>query len=296
MKYAVLQISRGSIHLIIREQSDLVCWEKRTFTPPKRMLLESSTIQDILDLIEEMIEIARLQGVPVWDLYACMDLGMSTILNVNAILTRSKSELALPIHVLKQDEEALWGWMGKRLGLSLREGATAWIDISHNALFCVLGEQQQIHQTERIQWSLLERTTHYWGKVPDRLTSQEVSNVQTNIQDRLRSLHWKKRPHNLIVTGYPVQILQQLFPLESNGSHHGTSLSRATLRQWIDHLSSSTRKHRLRLIQDEAWADGILTTALLLLELCNTSFKDSFIMSDGVLAFGILASIPTNTP
>ena len=48
------------------------------------------------------------------------------------------------------------------------EMVTAWIDISHNAIFCVLGENGQVHQIERLQWSLLERTTHYWGKEPDR--------------------------------------------------------------------------------------------------------------------------------
>ena len=86
MKYAVIQISRGKIQLLIREGSDLICWEQRSFTPPPRMLLESTTIQEILDLIEEMIELGRLQGVPVWEIYACMDLGMSTILNVSSIL------------------------------------------------------------------------------------------------------------------------------------------------------------------------------------------------------------------
>ena len=146
MKYAVLQISRGTVHLLIREDSDLICWEKRNFTPPPRMLLESTTIQEILDLIEEMIELSRLQGVPIWEIYACMDLGMSTILNVNGILQRSKTELTLPIYSLKTDEEALWGWVGKTYGLQLRDGPTAWIDISHNAIFCVLGENGQVHQ------------------------------------------------------------------------------------------------------------------------------------------------------
>ena len=79
------------------------------------MLLESATIQEILDLIEEMIELARLQGIPVWEIYACMDLGMSTILNVNGILQRSKAELALPIHSLKQMKRACGAGLAKRM-------------------------------------------------------------------------------------------------------------------------------------------------------------------------------------
>ena len=297
MKYAVLQVSRGEIHLLIREGEDLKCWERRRFLPPARMLLETRTIQEVLDLIEEMIELARLQGVPVWELYACMDLGMSTILNVNSILQRSKTELALPIHILKQDEEAMWGWMGKSMGLDLKDGPTAWINISHNALFCVLGENGQVHQVERIQWSLLERTSHYWGKTPDKYKTNDLIAMKTDIEMRLKQLSWVKRPHNLILTGTAVDQFQHLFPLpEGDDSYHNKSLSRAILRQWIDHLSHTHRKQRQRIMgKDSKWVDGILTTALLLMELCNRSFKDSFQMSDGETSLGILASITSQS-
>ena len=291
MKYAVLQISRGTVHLLIREDSDLICWEKRNFTPPPRMLLESTTIQEILDLIEEMIELARLQGVPVWEIYACMDLGMSTILNVNGILQRSKTELTLPIHSLKTDEEALWGWVGRTYGLQLRDGPTAWIDISHNAIFCVLGENGNVYQIERLQWSLLERTTHYWGKEPDRFKSNDLARMQSDIEQKLKTLEWTKRPHNLVVTGLPLTAFKRLFPLAEGKEYHNQSFSRASLRQWSDHLSQSHRKYRSRIMNDPTWTDGILTTTLLLMELCNRSFKDSFIMSDGELSLGILASL-----
>ncbi len=291
MSYAVLQISRGELHLLIREDDDLKCWERRTFLPPERMLLESNTIQEVLDLIEEMIELARLQGVPVWEIYACMDIGMSTVLNINAILQRSKTELALPIHPLKPDEEALWGWMGKTLGMSLKPGPTAWIDISHNAIFCVLGESAQILQVERIQWSLLERGVHYWGKSPNRFKSTDILSIKSDIESRLRNLQWTVRPHNLIITGTPVVEFQQLL---SVGDQVPQSFSRATLRQWIDHLSQTHRKQRQQLMGKESkWVDGIFTTTLLLMELCNRSFKDSFQISEGELALGILASVPT---
>ena len=294
MKYAVLQISRGTVHLLIREDSDLICWEKRNFTPPPRMLLESTTIQEILDLIAEMIELARLQGVPVWEIYACMDLGMSTILNVNGILQRSKTELTLPIYSLKTDEEALWGWVGKTYGLQLRNGPTAWIDISHNAIFCVLGENGQVHQIERLQWSLLERTTHYWGKEPDRFKNNDLARMQSDIEQKLKTLEWTKRPHNLVVTGLPLTAFKRLFPLAEGKEYHNQSFSRATLRQWSEHLSQSHRKYRSRIMNDPTWTDGILTTTLLLMELCNRSYKDSFIMSDGELSLGILASLPSS--
>ena len=294
MKYAVIQISRGTIHLLVREGEDLKSWEQRTFAPPPRMLLESSTIQEILDLLEEMIELARLQGVPVWEIYACMDLGMSTILNVSSIFQRAKTELALPIHTLKPEEEALWGWIGKSYGLNLRKGPTAWIDISHNAIFCVLGENGQVHQVERIQWSLLERTQHYWGKSPDRFKSNDIVSMKNDIESKLRQLQWTHRPHNLVITGLPLTPFKCLFPLPEGTEYHNQSFSRATLRQWSDHLSQSHRKYRARIMNDPAWTDGILTTTLLLMELCNRSFKDSFFMSDGELAIGILASLPSS--
>ena len=78
MKYAVLQISRGTVHLLIREDSDLMCWEKRNFPRPQNAVGKYND-SEILDLIEEMIEQYRLQEIPVWEIYACMDLGMSTI-------------------------------------------------------------------------------------------------------------------------------------------------------------------------------------------------------------------------
>lgn len=292
MKYAVIQISRGLIHLLVREGEDLKSWEQRAFSPPPRMLLESATIQEILDLLEEMIELARLQGIPVWEIYACMDLGMSTILNVSSIFQRAKAELALPIHTLKPEEEALWGWIGKSYGLNLRKGTTAWIDVSHNAIFCVLGENGRVHQVERIQWSLLERTQHYWGKSPDRFKSNDIVRMKKDIESKLQQLTWTQRPHNLVITGLPLTPFKRLFPLPEGTEYHNQSFSRAVLRQWSDHLTQSHRKYRTRIMNDPSWTDGILTTTLLLMELCNRSFKDSFLMSDGELALGILASLP----
>ena len=70
MKYTVLQISRGFITLMIRQSDELICWESRTFIPPQRMLLETKSIQEIIDLTSELIEVARLNGVPVSEMYA----------------------------------------------------------------------------------------------------------------------------------------------------------------------------------------------------------------------------------
>ena len=276
--------------MLIREGQDLLCWEKRIFPPPPRMLLDTETIQSILDLMSELIEVARLHGVPVHDIFACMDVSMSAILNINAIFQRAKSELDLPLQALKTEEEALWGWKGKQINISLKEGPTGWIDISHNSIFCVLGYQDQILQAHRIQWSTLERTTHHWGKIMDRFRAADINTMRMDIEQKLASFQWIHRPHNLIISGEPVERFAQLFP--NLQSTHDAVFSRATIRKWIDHLAQTSKKQRNTLMgMNSPWSDGILTTCLVLMEMCNRSFKDSFTLSEGEIALGILSMI-----
>ena len=210
-------------------------------------------------------------------------------MNVNGILQRSKAELALPIYSLKTDEEALWGWIGKTHGLQLRDGPTAWIDISHNYL-CT--GRKRTSPLNRITVVTTRTYDTLWGKEPDRFKSNDVVRMQS-ILNKTETLNDTTTTH-LVVTGLPLTAFKRLFPLTEGKEYHNQSFSRATLRQWSDHLSQSHRKYRSRIMNNSTWTDGILTTTLLLMELCNRSFKDSFIMSDGELALGILASLPSS--
>jgi hypothetical protein len=159
----------------------------------------------------------------------------------------------------------------------------------------VLGNNGNVLQVERLQWSLLERTHHYWGKAPDRFKSSDLVAIQADIEHKLRQLEWVQRPHNLVVTGLPLTPFKRLFPLPEGQEYHNQSFSRASLRQWSDHLGQSHRKYRTRIMGAETlWIDGILTTTLLLMELCNRSFKDSFIMSEGDISLGVLACLPSS--
>ena len=278
---------------MIREGDELICWEHRSFIPPPRMLLETEGIQEIIDLISELIEVARLKEVPVWDIYAFLDLSISTVLNIKAIIQRSKVDLDLIIHTLKQDEEALWGWLGKCHGLTLRDGPTAMIHVHHNSLFCILGEEGRIHQIKKIQWSLLEQTDLHFGKNPNRLNFSQIRSLERDIADRLNTFQWSIRPHNLVLSGTAVEAFSFLFrTTTSENQIHNASFSRADIRQWIDTLSQSSRNSRTRLMgANSDWQDGIISVCMLLMELCNRSYKDSFIISEGMVGMGILICV-----
>ena len=296
MKYTVLQISRGYILMMIRSGNDLICWERRTFTPPTRMLLPSESIEEIVNLCAELIEIARLHDVPVWDIYALMDLSISTVLNIKAVQQRSRTTLDLVIHVLKPDQEALWGWCSKTHELTLRPGPTAVVHLHHNALFCILGDNSHITQIEKLQWSILERSEFHLGNTPKKIPLPQFHALELDIQNKLEALQWKVRPHNLVLSGVAVEIFAQLFQTRPDSILHNQSFTRADIRRWIDTLSQSTLNTRNNLFgTDSDWKIGIIGVCLLLLELCNRSYKDSFTLSEGQIGFGILMCAPTDT-
>ena len=152
---------------------------------------------------------------------------------------------------------------------------------------------QNIWKTEELKDSIKNHdvVAHFAANADVRYG---VENTKKDLEQKLKTLEWTQRPHNLVVTGLPLTAFKRLFPLAEGKEYHNQSFSRATLRQWSDHLSQSHRKYRLRIMNNPTWTDGILTTTMLLMELCNRSFKDSFIMSDGELALGILASLPSS--
>lgn len=283
---------------MIRSGDDLICWEHRSFTPPTRMLLPSESIEEIVDLCAELVEIARLHDVPVWDIYAFLDLSISTVLNVKAVQQRSRSTLDLVIHALRLEQEALWGWWSKVHELSLRPGPTAVIHLHHNSIFCVLGDHGTISQFEKLQWSVLERTEFHLGTQPKKIELSRFHALETDIQQRVNALQWRSRPHNLVISGTAVEIFAQLFQTTQTAQLHNQTFSRADIRRWIDTLSQSTQNTRNNLFgADSDWKVGIIGVCLLLLELCNRSYKDSFTLSEGQIGFGVLMCTPsTSTP
>ena len=153
---------------------------------------------------------------------------MSTILNVNGILQRSKAEPALPIYTQRLDEEALWGWIGKTYGLQLRDGPTAWMNISHNAIFCVLGENGQVHQIERLQWSSASNVRHTIGaKEPDRFKNNDTLQMQADIERKLKGLEWTN-DHTNGCDRAPLTAFKRLFPLAEGKEHHNQFFHGAT--------------------------------------------------------------------
>ena len=296
MNKAAIEITPSSVKLLILSaENEPLCPDVRSYQQKNQgALISPENVQEVQDYCSELIEIARLHNIPVWQIVGIATGMMRNVFNARSIFQRLRAELNLTVHLLTEEEEGSYGWFGSLKGLPYHTGAAAMLSLQKESITAVLGLEGRIDYIHNIPLDCGTYTTNFFGFPINRYGNAENIAFRKALALQTATLHWPTRPRTLIVAGESVLALSALekgLPTTQYGDIHGFRFTRAVLRRWQDRLLSSTRSTRKNICAAyPEYAEQLLGLTYTLEQLCSRSFRDSFLVSEGGTSLGVLLS------
>ena len=296
MNKAAIEITPSSVKLLIlNAENDTLCSDVRSYQQKNHgALILPENVQEVQDHCSELIEIARLHNIPVWQIVGIATGMMRNIFNAKSIFQKLRTELNLTVHLLSEEEEGSYGWFGCLRGLPYHTGSVAMISLQRESISAVLGVEGRIEYIHTIAMDCTSYTTNFFGSPVNRYGNAENIAFRKALEQQTATLQWPSRPRTLIVSGEAVLALSALekgLPTNQQGELHGFRLTRAVLRRWQDRLLSSTNNTRKHICATHPeYAEQLLGLTYTLEQLCSRSFRDSFLVSEGGASLGVLLS------
>ena len=297
LNYAAIEISASSLELMIMNTEGLViCDESRDtgLGVGQGGLLPPEQIQDAIDVLSELVEVARIKEIPVWKIRAVASASLRKAFNVKNILRRIHQELGLEIHLLTMEEEGHLAWLGASCGIDIPEGSVAVVDLGGMSVEAVCGTPDRMLQQQSFRLGYIHLTERFFGN-PVHYQLPQVSKLNTYVDSQLRSLEWAERPRVLIAVGAVAMAIasMELGLMQHNPAQiHGLRLSRGMLRKWNDRiLEKSPQKRRDLCPAYPNKANYLLAASTVLEAICTYSMRDSLLISGGGLRLGVLLTI-----
>lgn len=304
MAHAVIDINAASLQLlIVSEEGATLADETRDVALQQDLrqstLLSPERMQQILDLLTEMVEIARLHNIPAGQIRTVATMELRRALNAQRFSDRIRDATGLYLHILTPEEEGRLFWQGGLKEIPLRSGSVGILNLGAGSCSAFLGEGDRILHHQQINMGSLRLTEEYFGHPIDRYSSRHTAELRGTIQRRADNIIWPVRPKALVVVGPSINALASMIeglPKHNPSRLHGLVISRGMLRKWVDRLLESTAETRAALCPAYPdRVDTVLCTALIMEALCTASFRDSFTVSAGGIRIGVIMDAFLNT-
>ena len=297
LNIAAIEIGSASIELMIMsEHGEIICDESNDMGlgVGQGGLLAPDLIQSALDALSELIEIARLQGIPVWKIHAVATSSLRRAFNAKAILKRIHQELGLEVHLLKIEEEGSLAWKGASCGLNISSGPVAVVDLGGASVEAVSGEPERMLQFQSFRLGYISLSENFFGRQPKSYSLPQVSRLKRHVENQIRDLDWNTRPRSLIAVGsvaMAIASMERGLLQHDPAQIHGLRLSRGMIRKWIDRILEKPYEDRRALCPAYPnKSDYLLAGCVVLDAICTHSLRDSLFISGGGLRLGVLLS------
>lgn len=297
MNRATIDIGSNSILLlIVSKDGEVLHDEARVVGLGKglgdRGLLQPQRMEAALAVLADYAALAAQHGVPAWMVKAVATSGARRALNARAFLERVRTRTGLRVRVVSGDEEAWLTWAGARADLRLPSGPIAVIDPGGGSTELVLGEGERVAMQLSLELGVVRLTERHFGASPDRYRPKQLARLREEVQQVLGEIQWTTHPRALIAVAGTVTTIAAMhrgLTTWQREAVHGARLSRGVFRRWVDRLLDSTPAERRQwaAIAPER-ADYLLAGACLLEELCTAAHRDSLLVSDGGVRYGLL--------
>lgn len=297
MNRATIDIGSNSILLlVVGEDGSVLRDEARVVGLSRGLgdqgLLDAQRMEAALTVLADYATLAAQHGVPAWMVRAVATSGARRALNARAFLERVRTRTGLRVKVISGEEEAWLTWAGARADLSLPPGPIAVIDPGGGSTEVVLGEGERIELQISLPLGSVRLTEQFFGAEPDRYPPRDLARLRGHIQATVDTVQWPSHPRALIGVAGTVTTLAAMnlgMTRWDRSALHGARLTRGVLRRWIDRLldSSAEERRTWAAIAPER-ADYLLAGACLIESLCTAAHRDSLIISDGGVRYGLL--------
>ena len=292
--HAAIEIGSASLDLMImNHHGDIICDESRDtgLGIGQGGLLPPQQIQDALEALSELVEIARLNEIPVWRIQAVASSALRKAFNAKSIVQRIHQELGLEVYLLSMDEEGSLAWRGASCGIQLPQGSVAVVDLGGSSVEAVCGTPNRMLQQQSFRLGYIALTDRFFGN-PVQYSLPQVSRMNSYVDQQLQSLEWQQRPRVLIAVGavaMAIASMEKGLLQHDPAQIHGLRLSRGMLRKWNDRILERSPKRRRDLCPAYPnKADYLLAACTVLESICTYSMRDSLLISGGGLRLGVL--------
>ncbi len=250
---------------------------------PDRMEAALSTLSDFATRVQTF-------GISPADVRAIATSASRRALNATTFYATVRAKTGLRVEVVTGEEEARLTWLGGVDGLALGKGPALLCDPGGGSTEVIVGEGAHIQSRISLEIGTVRLTEQYLGTgvVP----AAALARLRTHVDAAVATLDLAFIPKAAIaVAGTATTLAAADLGLLAYdpAAVHGSSLTTATLRRWIDRLLVATPEQRRALIAvSPERADTVLAGAVILLHVLERARRQSWKVSDRGLRFGAL--------
>ena len=292
--FAAIEIGSASLDLMIMNHAgEIICDESRDtgLGVGQGGLLPPEQIQDAVDALSELVEVARLNEIPVWKIHAVASSALRKAFNATSILQRIHKDLGLEVYLLSMEEEGSLAWRGASCGIDIPEGSVAVVDLGGSSVEAVCGTPNRMLQQQSFRLGYISLTDRFFGS-PAKYDLPQVSKMNNYVHSQLKTLEWNQRPRVLIAVGavaMAIASMEKGLLQHDPAQIHGLRISRGMLRKWNDRILEKSPQARRDLCPAYPnKADYLLAACTVLESICTYSMRDSLLISGGGLRLGVL--------
>lgn len=259
-----------------------------------RGLFRPDRMDAAVEVLRRYAARARELGVEPAQIRAVATSAARRALNAATFLQRVQDETGVHVEVISGPEEARLTWLGALDGLPLPLGSVAVVDLGGGSTEVVVGEGERIQLRTSLEIGSVRLTEAFFGEVPDRYDPRALSRLREACAQATASLEPARHPRSVVAvagTATTLAAMQLELSTWDRDKVHGTRLTRADLRRFIDRLlASSPEERRQWAAVSPERADNLLAGACVLEAVLTALQRESLLVSDGGVRHGLLAT------
>lgn len=256
----------------------------------ERGVFRPDRMEAALACLKDYAAIAASHGVPADRVRAVATSASRRALNAATFYTNVRAATGMRVEVISGDEEARLSWLGGVSGLELPPGPVLLCDPGGGSTEVIVGEGRLIHARVSLEIGTVRLTEELLGY--GTVEPAALGRLRARVADAVRALDFPVQPRGAVaVAGTATTLAAADLGLATYDPArvHGSTLTAAALRSWIDRLLGATpeRRRELFAVSPER-ADTVLAGAVILLHILETTRKQAWRVSDRGLRFGLL--------
>lgn len=295
MPRAAIDIGSNSLLLLVADDAgDVLHDEARVIGLGRglgeRGVFRPERMEAALAALQEFAAKAESLGVRATDVRAVATSASRRALNAATFYASVKAKTGLRVDVISGEEEARLTWLGGVDGLGLGPGPALLCDPGGGSTEVIVGQGPHIRSRVSLEIGTVRLTEEYLGTGTIRATA--LARLRAHVDAAVGTLDVEPLPRAAIaVAGTATTLAAADLGLERYDASivHGSTLTAAALRRWIDRLLAAGPEERRRLVAvSPERADTVLAGAVILLAVLERARRQAWRVSDRGLRFGAL--------
>jgi len=295
---AAIDIGSNSLLLLVRAADGTTLHDEATVVGlgkglGDRGLFRPDRMDAALEVLRRYATTAQGLGVAPGQVRAAATSAARRALNSATFFARVAEQTGLQVAVIAGAEEARLTWLGALDGLPLPLGSVAVVDLGGGSTEVVLGEGERIAFRTSMEIGSVRLTEEFFGECPGRYDPRALSRLRARVATATEELEPARHPRSVVaVAGTATTLAAMNLGLESwdRDVVHGSRLTRADLRRFIDRLlASEPEERRTWAVVSPERADNLLAGACVLEGVLTALQRESLFISDGGVRHGLLA-------